>query len=84
MFVFKHKNGAFVERIYKDELGANAETYRHVQYLDRASIFAGWWEVAEWQTRRANVGYALLPAEWMIVEVQLVKNPPIEVVKVIG
>lgn len=76
MLVFQNKRTQqYVKRLYLDEPFSRAETFRHVDTLEEASLLGGWWEIAEWSQRRARLGFDPLPAEWQIVVIELVNNP---------
>lgn len=85
MFIFQNKlNKRYVRRLYQHEVSGNAETYEHVDELDRATIFAGWWEIVEWMRKRKDLAFPVLPKDWEIISVRLISQPKIEIVESIG
>lgn len=85
MLVFQNKaTGRFVRRLYKEEYGSSIDTYKHVDQVEDATVFAGWWDISTWMEARAEKAYGPLPSIWRLVEVELVTQPKITIIKEIG
>lgn len=85
MFVLQNKtSNLYVRRLFKEENGGSVDTYKHEPYLNQATIFAGWWDVAKWMNNRAIFGFTPANVDWVMVEVKAIPQPIVKVVRVIG